>query len=516
MGKKKRWISAGLYALAAVIAAVTVLAGCSKKEETARQEEGQAPVELTILMPGSLELSGNSPIYKEIRQKLNVDLKIISSGWNDYDQKLNMMIASGELPDLFFNYSLGMFMGEYMGVYKRWIQEGILLPISDHTDGYPNLAKWLEPFEDEKKASGGKHYSLYLLNSANKTSNGRAMLIRTDWLNKLGLPMPKTMDDLYNVAKEFTLNDPDGNGSADTFGIGAGENLQDLYPIINPFNTSLLRARKADGSWTLEVVSDEMKEALRYLRQLYTERIMDPEFMLINQEQKIERFVSGKTGIIHAASYNNVYEGFKKAYPDRDPATMFTYIPHLLEGKNGFTRIDGNPNWWGAYSINAQSSAEKRDKALKLLDFLLSEEGMKLVSYGVEDVHYKQEGDAIVSLLPEGQKLGDADPGAALRGIATSYVPSMEEDELYKRDLQAGFESYGDPSPDPLRFLDLSFEALDLYKQLFDYTGQAITMLVIQSQNYDEDWDRYREEWMSMAGTKFLELLDQEAKAAGY
>lgn len=504
------WKSIGLTLLAVILLSLTVLAGCSK------ETQGGDAVELTILTPSSIELNAESAIYKEIQEKLNVNIKIISSGWNDYDQKLNMMIASGELPDMFFNYSLGMFMGEYMGIYKKWIQEGILLPISDHTADYPNLAKWLEPFEDERKASGNKHYSLYLLNSPNKTANSRSMLIRTDWLEQLGLPMPKTVDDLYNVSKAFTTDDPDGNGAQDTFGIGAAENLQDLYPIINPFDASLLRSRVVDGKWTSEVVVDEMKEALRYLKKLYAEGIMDPEFMLINQEQKIEKFVTGKTGIIHAASYNTVYDGFKNAYPDRDPATMFTYIPHLLEGPNGFTRIDGNPNWWGAYSIHSQSSSEKQKKALELMDYLLSEEGLKLVTHGVKDVHYKQDGDKIVSLLPEGKTLGEVDSAAGMRGLVTSYVESLEQDELYMRDLTAGFETYGDPTPDPLRFLDLSFEALDLYKQLFDYTGQAITLLVIQSENFDADWDKYKEEWMSMAGTKFLELLDSEAKAAGY
>lgn len=509
-----------LVLLTGILLSSVVLAGCSNKESGGKDSEvsKENPVELTILSPMNIEFSPDSPIYAEVQKKLNIKLKIITSGFNDYDQKMNMMLASGELPDIFFNYSLGMFLGEYMGVYKKWIQEGILLPMGDNASEYPNLTKWLDQFEEEKKASGGKHYSLYSLGTPKKNSNSRTLLIRKDWLDKLQLQMPKTVDDLYKVAEAFSKGDPDGNSKDDTFGIGAGENLQDLYPIINIFDTSLMRVRQVEGEWTMEVVSDRMKEALRYLREMYVNVIMDPEFMLINQEQKIEKFITGKTGIIHVGSYNSVYEGFKKAYPDKDPDSMVTYIPNLIENKDGSTRIDGNPNWWGAYSINAQIRPEKQKKALELFDYLLSEEGLKLFTYGVEDVHYKQEGEKIVSLLPEGKGLGEVDPVAGLRGIATSYVESTEEeeDERVLRDKAAGFENYGDPTPDPLRFLDLSFEALSLYKQLFDFAGQAITMLVIDSQDFDKDWDSYKKEFLSMAGTQFIELLNKEAKAAGY
>lgn len=519
MGKAMNFFAKRIWAgmLVVVLLAIAAL-GCSDQSATDK-EEGAAttePVEVSILMPGGFNLKDDSPIYQELQIKLNIKLKISTSAWDDYDQNLNIMMASGELPDVFFNYSVGMFMGEYLGVYKKWIQEGMLLPMSDYTDKYPNLEKRLSVFEGEKKASGGKHYSLYLQNSYNETSNGRAWFIRQDWLDKLGLKMPQTTDEFYEVARAFTKDDPDGNGQADTYGLGAAQDLQDLYPLMNSFNASLMRARSINGVWTPEVVSDEMKNALRYVKKLYDEKIMDSEFMLIKQEQKMERFVTGKVGIIHTGTgYTGMMDNFKKAYPDKDPKSMFTFIPTLIKGPDGTERIDGNPNWWGAYSINAQSGEAKQQKALVLLDFLLSDEGVKLFTKGVEGVHYKVEGGQEISLLPEGKKLGDVDTATSLIGISTSILPTSQEDEAYKADLAAGFDSYGKPGPDPLRFLDLSTDALDLYKQLFDFTGQALTKLVIESQNYDEEWNTYKETWMSMAGSKFIERLDAEAKQAG-
>jgi len=293
--KKSNVIRIWSSLLVVVLLALTAL-GCSDQGSSGKDASSASgdPVEVSILMPGGITLQDDSPIYKELQKKLNIKLKIQTSAWDDYDQNLNIMMASGELPDLFFNYSVGMFMGEYLGVYKKWIQEGMLLAMSDYTDNYPNLAKRLSNFEGEKKASGGKHYSLYLQNSNKETQNGGAWYIRKDWIDKLKIGMPKTTEEFYQVARALTNNDPDGNGKADTYGLGAAENLQDLYPLINSFNASLMRARVIDGVWTPEVVSDEMKNALRYVKKLYDEKIMDPEFMLIKQEQKIEKFVTEK------------------------------------------------------------------------------------------------------------------------------------------------------------------------------------------------------------------------------
>lgn len=515
---KKSNVKRILVSLLVVVLLTLTALGCSDKGSSGKEssEASGEPVEVSILMPGGFTLKNDSPIYKELQKKLNIKLKIQTSAWDDYDQNLNIMMASGELPDLFFNYSVGMFMGEYLGVYKKWIQEGMLLPMSDYTDKYPNLTKRLSIFEGEKKASGGKHYSLYLQNSYKETQNGGAWYIRKDWLERLKLDIPKTTEEFYQVARAFTNDDPDSNGKADTYGLGAAENLQDLFPLINSFNASLMRARNINGVWTPEVVSDEMKNALRYIKKLYDEKIMDPEFMLIKQEQKVEKFVTGKVGMIYVnGGYSGMLNNFRKAYPDKDPATMVNYIPHLIQGPDGTERIDGNPNWWGAYSINSKSSEARQQKALELLDYLLSEEGVKLFTQGVEGVHYKVEGGKNVSLLPEGKKLSDVDTAASLIGLSTSILPTYEEDEAYKIDQASGFDAYGKPGPDPLRFLDLSTDALDLYKQLFDFTGQALTKLVIDSQNYDEEWKEYKETWMSMAGASFIEKLDTEAKQAG-
>ncbi|GFZ82665.1 hypothetical protein GCM10008018_30640 [Paenibacillus marchantiophytorum] len=120
--------------------------------------------------------------------------------------KLPVMIASGEYPDIV--------SGKIDG-FNKYGQSGAFIPLNEPIAKWaPNIKKNLIDNPEAKSqtiAFDGNHYSVPML-SAMRTSEG--MLVRKDWLDRLGLPMPETIDDWYTMLKAFKEKDANGNGDS--------------------------------------------------------------------------------------------------------------------------------------------------------------------------------------------------------------------------------------------------------------------------------------------------------------
>ncbi|BBH22400.1 putative ABC transporter peptide-binding protein YtcQ [Paenibacillus baekrokdamisoli] len=516
-----------------IFAVVSILSGCggNNNEKTAATSPSSTngtedtstpssePVELSVF---SWMFEGadapDSLIYKKLQEKLNIRIKPITASWNDWEEKLNVMIASGEMPDVFVSYGI-----DRPVQYRQWIKEGMILPISDYAGQYPNIQKSLANFAVLAKTTGDKHYALPIYNEAGSGKDavsGHNILIRKDWLDKLHLQVPTTLDEFYAVAKAFTENDPDGNNKKDTYGYTSSSGgVWWQYPIFNAFDTSTDRWENKDGQWSPEVISDKMKDAVSFLNKMYNEKILDPEFMLNTDDKKIEKFVTGKVGIIihnaNATFYNDIYNKFKQAKPEADPKSIFTWVG-TMKGKTGIQRMDGFNNFWCETSINAGISEEKQKKALELLDYLLSDEGQDLMLNGIEGVHYKKDGDKIVPLMTDEEKSKDkAFSLKALVSWNSNYLPDSMPN---KEDIVALSKSTGDYAvPNPLAYLNISEKALDpsVPTQLNDLVNEEMIKLIVNSKDVTADFAKFKETWLAKGGTKVIEETNKEAAAEG-
>ncbi|MFD0712099.1 extracellular solute-binding protein [Paenibacillus sp. GCM10027626] len=522
-------------ALTAAVGISGVLAGCgsngdnkvSNPPETGAEggtnkpaAQSEKPVELSVFSWMFEEVDApDSEVYKKLQEKLNIRLKPLSASWNDWEEKLNVMIASGEMPDVFISYGI-----DRPVQYRQWIREGMILPISDYTDQYPNIGKSLANFEMLAKATDGKHYALPIYNEAGSGKDavsGHNILIRKDWLDKLGLQVPTTIDEFYAVAKAFAENDPDGNGKRDTYGYTSSSGgVWWQYPLFNAFDASTERWEKKDGKWLPEVISDETGEAIGFLNQMYNEKIMDPEFMLNTDEKKIEKFVTGKVGmIIHNANagfYNDIYKKFEKAYPGTDPKSIFTWVG-TLKGKTGQQRMDGFNNFWAETSINAGISEEKQKKALELLDYLLSDEGQDLMINGIEGVHYKKEGDKNVPLVSDEER--EKEKAFKLKALVSWNTDYLPDSMPNRDDIIALTKSTGDYAvPNPLAYLNISEDVLDpsISNQLNDFVNEEVVKLIVgPSKDVVAGFAKFKEAWLSKGGTQVIEETNKQAAAEG-
>jgi len=488
-------------------------------------EDELSPLELSIFGWNYARVGEDKDgdIYSYLKEKFNVDFKPLTATWTSWEDKLNMYILSGDTPDIFTNYLFDRPVN-----FQKWKRENILLPLDEYLSDYPNITQRLEEYSMLKTPQGGSYYGIPIkyFDSDVKGMISHCTWIRKDWLNNLGLEIPTNIDEFYNVMKAFTYDDPDKNGKDDTYGIATGDDgVYWAYPIFNAFDASVEGWKKEGDTWQPEVISTQMKEAVRFYKKLHDEKILQPDFYSTNYSTKIDMFVTGKIGCMTlngGSWYETYYNDFKKIYPDSDPEDIFTYIP-VLKGENGKQRIDGLMNYFAFTSLNAYMGEEKISRALMIIEYMLSNEGLKLARYGVEDIHYREEGGEIINLI----KLGD-------NGYV-NHIESIDGTVFLKNMVSWDFDFFYKDNPlsskmyntlhvydehihiNPLALVNIPEEEMSATQRakLLTFATDSIVQIVYQSNDFEKDWEKFVSDWKDRGGNNLIKYTNIAAKQVG-
>jgi putative aldouronate transport system substrate-binding protein len=331
----------------------------------------------------------NNSIIKEIEKKTNTKLKISWLSPNNYEEKMNVTLSSGDLPDLM------LVSDPFAPVIRKAAAQGAFWDLSEVYKKQPNLAAFPKDSWEFTKMEDGKNYGVPRVRP---TEGGAFPYVRKDWLDKVGLPVPQSLDDIYKVWKAFVEQDPDGNGKADTLGYAAQvsqDNLGNMGWIEAVFN-------KTNGTWKLvngKLVNinilPETREALLFMNKAYQEKLIPEDFAILKATQVKDMIKAGKAGMASdtpEGAWEPTQE-LRKTNPKAD------VLP--LASVNGFTYRDSG--FFGMYVINKKVSEDKLKAILGMLDYGATDEAWDLVSYGLKDTHYtEKDGNKVFTEL--GQK----------------------------------------------------------------------------------------------------------------
>ena len=250
----------------------------------------------------------NNVWAREYADVLGINIQYMwTTPQSEYAQKLNVSSASDDLPDLMWVDAAQL---------KRMVEDDQL---ADLTQVYKDFSA---PYTDkvlhedggsamESATIGGKLYGLPHIQSGYGSSE--VLWVRADWLKTLGLNTPKTMEDVLNIAREFTNKDPDGNGKKDTYGLGVNKGLiaeNNLpYAVIDGFFNAYhaypsIWVTDESGKLVYGGIQPEMKEALSELQKLYSEGVIDPEFGVKDAVKVSENVNAGKIGMFYGYFWN--------------------------------------------------------------------------------------------------------------------------------------------------------------------------------------------------------------------
>ena len=187
-----------LTSLITVSIIASTMTGCGSKKAVSTSVDAAASKEkfaITCLenVGGITMPEGTNDFVKTgIDKALNIDLQLQLPGGNDYTVALNTRIASGDMPDLFSVPSR-----QYLSQY---VSNGVILDLTKYKSKLNPTLKFIGDVSVKKGEINNKLYAI----SKAPASNANSLLLRKDWLDKLGLKMPTTPDELLAVAKAFT------------------------------------------------------------------------------------------------------------------------------------------------------------------------------------------------------------------------------------------------------------------------------------------------------------------------
>ncbi|HWR10370.1 MAG TPA: extracellular solute-binding protein [Rectinemataceae bacterium] len=338
-------------------------------------------------------------ILKILNKKFNMDLKInvITS---EYTSKLNLEVSSGNTPDM---------MQVTASEFKGLLNQGVLLPIEDYLAKMPNvLLRYPDILTDKTLRVDGHLYFLAGHQPNEKIVKSYSSLwVRKDWLDKLGLSVPKTLEEFKSVAVAFTKKDPDGNGINDTFGFSGMGAEPDaalnypLNPILGAFGTGGSTFILDKGKLVFCPATEQYEKGLKWMADFIASGAVDPDIMLIKSyDQLREKVYRNQVGMIYMSWAEFVKPPYDKIMKDMTPKAEWIQI-NPPKGPNGVSndavyRIAGYMSSGRVLSADLADDPVKLDRIIKYLDYIAAGEGLDLVCYGVEGVHYNKVGTKIV------------------------------------------------------------------------------------------------------------------------
>ncbi|GHU73085.1 lipoprotein LipO [Clostridia bacterium] len=331
----------------------------------------------------------DSPFLEQIQQATGVDIQLIMPPINSYAESLNLMIADGSYPDIIQMPSVTS------AAYINSVDSGILLPLDGLIGQYANLTQYIDPssYAALRASANGTLYGI----ARNTIDRLDGFIVRQDWLDNVGLSIPDsgivTLDEFYDILYAFTYDDPDGNGINDTYGLIDRTPGGNLYPFIPyAFGCQGWQAHETTYAYMNEaqcLEHDNYKQVLAYTAKLWKDGLIDPVWPSSPGDEYRDRFYTGAAGLAYFfGGWIGTFENALKAnYPDATVA----YIAGVSGADGECIAGSSFPgNIYSFYSLSI-SCAGKEDAAIRILDYLLSDEGWDLMNYGVKGTHWDED-----------------------------------------------------------------------------------------------------------------------------
>lgn len=449
-------------------------------------------------------------MIKELEEKTGIDVQFECIPTNTWSEKKNLILASGQLPDIFFGGGLSD------SDITKYGKQGMFIPLDDLIEKYaPNLKKLLDKYPEVKKAitsPDGHIYSLPYIDSFMPETIPDNLFINKTWLDKLGLEVPTTTDEYYNVLKAFKEKDPNGNGIQDEIPLTyrANETFTGEYSMFGAFgvldNKDHLMVK--DGEVVFSPVQDNYKEAIKWFNKLYKEGLIDQEVFTQDGSQytakgKNEDMIVGSF-IIYAD------ENFVGA----ERATEDYVVLEPLKGPNGDQLWNRYENTIKIDQLSITNANKYPEATMRLIDEFYEEDFSLTVHWGEIGKNLEKNGDTYsIMTPPEGVSVDQYRfqncPGPYAPGIMSEEMYSklqFASDKIRKIERYDIYDKYATKDTLPvIRFTEEQSNAIGtVFIDIDNYVKEMKAKWITGQSNIDEDWDAYKEQLQKMGLDKYL------------
>ena len=378
-----------LVALLLVFALLIPVFAGGRKDTKGTAAVSNEPVDIEIWYGAAASEAGPPPadweVYKIVKDKLNINLTLtaLPSSQDDQNVKINAAGAADALPDLFM---------VDRDVWLKLVQQGLVAEVDDMYSLMPTRTK--THYTAESVANTTVDGVSYGLADPGSLTKNEGLLIRKDWLDNLGLSVPKTLDDLYNCMYAFTYNDPDGNGRNDTYGFGAFLEVSSVKEGLGNRFEPIMGAFGVPGTWDLtkagaglNLFKSEYFDAITFVKKMVDNGVIDPNWTAYKKDDFRAAWKQGKFGIMREQNAAFGSQANYKPFDDNFPNASWIVLDAPV-GPNGKSSIGVYANAFRIYAVSQTAAdAGKKAKIAELLEWMATD-GYYLLGWGHEGVNF--------------------------------------------------------------------------------------------------------------------------------
>lgn len=488
-----------LFGCVSVILAAMLLGSCSSAKDSDVHAESQSRPVITIMAPLHFPQGPDSSLIEQLETMTGTKLIIDWVPDEIYTDKMNAALTMNSLKKAtFVKYTDYIFL-------KSAIRSGMFWEVGPYLGEFPNLRRLNDNILSQT-AVDGKIYGLY----TERPSSRQGVIIREDWLEQLNLEPPRTIDQLYDVMKQFTYGDPDGNGKQDTFGLTDRNDL-----VFGAFKT-LSSYFGTPNNWTVEnhrIIPDfetpQYKDTMDFMRKIYNEKLINQEFVVTSKDIQRDLLISGKAGV-YIGSMTDVQRLSNEA-KQVNPDARFTVV-NRIEGPDGY-KVWSIPNFNGLFlfSKSAIKTEEELKQVLGFFDRTMEADTANLMKYGLEGRHYALEGkEVLLPVKSEQLRISEVSPLYSLM-IADLSNPNLmkvaQEDPLLALAEKLTVDNEKFIVKDPT--VHLESVAFDERSEELNKIITDATYHYILGQIDEAGFDKEVERWKRSGGEQIMEEFTQ-------
>ncbi|MGI5900077.1 MAG: extracellular solute-binding protein [Christensenellales bacterium] len=431
-----------------------------------------------------------------LKENLNLVIDWIDVQDAVASDSLNMMFASDEYPEFLWDIVNRDYINE------RGL-EGFMIPVNQYFDRMPNLRgqfndeDWATLLAMESAADG----NMYFFSGPNYRSASMCWIYRQTAFDEWNLTFPNTVDDLYELLKTIKQNDPSSIPMPNRSTGGIIDGLKMAYFV------------KSDDEYVHAItgefipygrVTDDYREVLKWANTFYEEKLVDPEFITMNDTLWTERYAQGLTYIEYSYVEREVWAEatMSATVPGVEWSSSFRNISQFPE--QGFLYGKENPVGLNGYGFTDKMSDEAIDRVLDWIEYICSDEGAVFMTMGNEGVTWEYNSEGIPQFMdhmyhfsrnPEGKN--EWMYGMYMGALVQPDPYLIETDKISNRVLSDAFNSDPDAKYSPQYPSGLTVEERtrlnELQVTIKDVSDEYRIKFIMGDLdiNNDADWAKY-------------------------
>ncbi len=439
--KQKTKRAASVLAAAALCAVSLMSGGCAKKNQTTSGNTVEYPadgvypmkcddtlsmwIELNATMSTLVSNFGETEIAQQLEKETGVKIEYMHPAAGSAAEQFNLLLTSDDMPDI-------MAGNWYTYGGQKALDEGILVCLNDVMDKWaPNYQKVLADMpnvDSMLKTDSGKYYSFGFIREDKALGVYAGPILRADWLKKLNLEVPETIDEWETMLTAFKdqlhVESPlmvAQNANAFTAGFLCG-----AYGVTDTFYLD-------NGKVKYGPVQDGYKEFVQRMKKWYDAGLLDKNFSGADVKILESAMLNGKTGASYQLAGGGMGTWLHTAKANGDNELDLVGAPYPVLNKGDRPQLS-QMDWQYTplHSWGITKSCKNVELATRFLDYGYSDKGYMLYNYGTEGVTYEmKDGKPVFTDFtlhnPDGKTISEI---LSRYAETTSSAPSLQSPEV--------------------------------------------------------------------------------------